>query len=147
MIGAIVFTFFIVWIANVTKAWLLYLGLFFVGMVLFAPGGMASLIVANLSLARAGLLGRLAPVYGALAAAGLVALAGFVALIEMLYHLELEAVNDPVLRLVGLRLDVRTVAPWIIAALVLAAGAALYHRAWRRFRARWEALQESAGTA
>ncbi len=65
----------------------------------------------------------------------------------MLYHLELEAVNDPVLRLVGLGLDVRTVAPWIIAALVLAAGAALYHRAWRRFRARWEALQENAGTA
>jgi branched-chain amino acid transport system permease protein len=66
VLGAIVFTFFVVWIANVTKAWLLYLGLFFVMMVLFAPGGIASVIVANLQVAKAGRLRRLLPAYGAL---------------------------------------------------------------------------------
>ena len=65
VIGAIVFTFFIVWIANVTKAWLLYLGLFFVGMVLFAPGGIASLIVANLPGGAGRALEAAAPAYGA----------------------------------------------------------------------------------
>jgi branched-chain amino acid transport system permease protein len=145
VLGAIVFTFFIVWIANVTKAWLLYLGLFFVGMVLFAPGGIASLVVANLRMARAGLLGGLAPVYGVLASAGLVALASFVALVEMVYHLELEAVNDPVLKLFGLGLNVKTAPPWIVAALVLAAGAAWYRHAWRRFRTRWDELHERLG--
>ena len=143
VLGAIVFTFFVVWIANVTKAWLLYLGLFFVMMVLFAPGGIASIIVANLQLAKAGRLQRLLPAYGALLLAGVAALAGFVALVEMLYHLELEAVNDPVLKFLGLALDVKTTPPWIAAAAVLAAGSALYALAWRRVRAR---LDEAHGT-
>ena len=138
VLGAIVFTFFVVWIANVTKAWLLYLGLFFVMMVLFAPGGIASLIVANLQVAKTGRLKRLAPAYGALLVAGVAALAGFVALVEMLYHLELEAVNDPVLKFLGLALNVKTVPPWIAAAAVLAGGSALYALAWRRVRARWD---------
>jgi branched-chain amino acid transport system permease protein len=134
VVGAVVFTFFVVWIANVTKAWLLYLGLFFVAMVLFAPGGIASLVVAGLQAAKAGRLRRLAPAYGALVAAGVAALAGFVALVEMLYHLELEAVNDPVLKLLGLGLNVKTVPPWIAAAAVFAAGGALCALAWRRLR-------------
>ena len=138
VLGAIVFTLFVVWIANVTKAWLLYLGLFFVMMVLFAPGGIASLIVANLQVAKTGRLKRLLPAYGALLVAGVAALAGFVALVEMLYHLELEAVNDPVLKFLGLALDVKTVPPWIVAAAVLAGGSALYALAWRRVRARWD---------
>jgi branched-chain amino acid transport system permease protein len=138
VLGAIVFTFFVVWVANVTKAWLLYLGLFFVAMVLFAPGGLASIVVANLQVAKAGRLARLLPAYAALAGAGVAALAGFVALVEMLYHLELEAVNNPVLKLAGLALNVRTAPPWIAAAAVLAAGSALYWLAWRRVRARWD---------
>jgi branched-chain amino acid transport system permease protein len=138
VLGAVVFTFFVVWIANVTKAWLLYLGLFFVMMVLFAPGGIASLIVANLQVAKTGRLKRLLPAYSALLVAGVAALGGFVALVEMLYHLELEAVNDPVLKLLGLGLNVKTAPPWIAAAAVLAAGSALYALAWRRVRVRWD---------
>jgi len=136
VLGAMVFTFFVVWIANVTKAWLLYLGLFFVMMVLFAPGGIASIIVANLQVAKTGRLQRLLPAYGALLLAGVAALAAFVARVEMLYHLELEAVNDPVLKFLGLALDVKTTPPWIAAAAVLAAGSAFYALAWRRVRAR-----------
>jgi branched-chain amino acid transport system permease protein len=134
VLGAIVFTFFVVWVATLTKAWLLYLGLFFVAMVLFAPGGLASLAVAGLAAARAGARERPLAAQVALGVAGLAALAGFVALVEMLYHLELEAVNDPVLKLAGLRLDVTTAPPWIAAAAVLAAGGALGAAAWRRAR-------------
>ena len=45
VIGAVVFTFFQTALSGFTKAWLLYLGLFFVAMVLFAPGGLASLLM------------------------------------------------------------------------------------------------------
>lgn len=134
VLGAIVFTLFVVWIAVLTKAWLLYLGLFFVAMVLFAPGGIASLVAAALQTAKGGRLRRLAPACAALAAGGAVAIAGFVVLVEMLYHLELEAVNDPVLRLFGVGLDVKTAPPWLTAAVVLAAGVALGTAAWRRVR-------------
>jgi len=145
ILGAVIFTFFVVAISAMTKAWLLYLGLFFIAMVLFAPGGIASVLALNLRAARAGLLRRLAPAYAAAAAAGLAALAGFVALVEMTYHLKLEAVNDPVLRLFGLALDVRAGVPWVGAAIVLLAGSALYWRAWKRVRARWNEVHERLG--
>jgi branched-chain amino acid transport system permease protein len=138
IIGAAIFVFFVVAISGVTKAWLLYLGLFFIVMVLYAPGGIASVVMLNLRAAKSGVLGRLLPAYVAAAAAGLLMTAGFVLLVEMLYHLELEAVNDPVLRLFGLALNVQAGLPWVAATLVLLIGTTLYRRAWRHVQARWE---------
>ncbi len=54
VVGAIVFVFFVVALSGFTKAWLLYLGLFFVLMVLYAPGGIASLILMQFPVIRAG---------------------------------------------------------------------------------------------
>jgi branched-chain amino acid transport system permease protein len=50
VIGAIVFTLFAVALSDLTKAWLLYLGLFFVMMVMFVPGGIASLLMMQVPL-------------------------------------------------------------------------------------------------
>ena len=144
-IGAVLYTFFVVAISSVTKAWLLYLGLFFMAMVLFAPGGVASIAVANLRVAQAGLFGRLAPAYGAALGAGLAALGGFAVIVEMLYHRELEAVNDPVLKLLGLKLNVTTAPPWLGAVAVLAAGLAALWLVSRRVRARWDEVHERLG--
>jgi branched-chain amino acid transport system permease protein len=49
-----------------TKAWLLYLGLIFLFMVMYAPGGIASLIMMNLRVAAFGRLRPLWPCYLAL---------------------------------------------------------------------------------
>src|SRR5215470_20013920 len=138
ILGAVILTFFAVAISGITKAWLLYLGLFFIAMVMFAPGGVASLVVLNLSVAKAGLFARLAPAYGVAIAAGLIAFGGFVAIIEMIYHFELEAMNDPVLKLCGLALNVTTAAPWIGAVAVFVVGSALCWPAWRCLRRRWD---------
>jgi branched-chain amino acid transport system permease protein len=43
-------------LSELTKAWLLYLGLIFLFMVMYAPGGIASLIMMNLRVARFGKL-------------------------------------------------------------------------------------------
>ncbi len=54
--------FFVVALSDYTKAWLLYLGLFFVLMVMYAPGGIASLIVMQVPvIARHALLARSGP--------------------------------------------------------------------------------------
>src|SRR3990172_2512213 len=45
ILGAVVFIFFVVALSGFTKAWLLYLGLFFLVMLLYAPGGIASIIL------------------------------------------------------------------------------------------------------
>ena len=46
--------FFVVALSGFTKAWQLYLGLFFVLMVVYAPGGVASLILMQIPIIRAG---------------------------------------------------------------------------------------------
>ena len=48
ILGAVVFVFFAVALSEYTKAWQLYLGVFFVLLVMYAPGGLSSLILMNL---------------------------------------------------------------------------------------------------
>ncbi len=138
VLGAICYTFFVVAIAGWSKAWLLYLGLAFMIMVMFAPGGLARIATLNLQALRLGYARRLALPYATGAATGALALAGFIALVEMLYHYQLEAVNDPVLPLFGLALDVKSPQGWIAAAAVFVLGALACWPAWRRVRALWD---------
>ena len=55
-------------LSELTKAWLLYLGLVFLFMVMYAPGGIASLIMMNLRVAKFGKFGRLLGAYAGAAA-------------------------------------------------------------------------------
>jgi branched-chain amino acid transport system permease protein len=59
IIGAVLMVLAFVLLSELTKAWLLYLGLIFLFMVMYAPGGMASLIMMNLRVAAFGKLRRL----------------------------------------------------------------------------------------
>ena len=74
-----------------TPAWQLYVGMVFMAVVMGAPGGLASLGVAQWHMVRAGLWGRLVGAYAALACTGAVAMAGLAATVEMLYHVQLRA--------------------------------------------------------
>ncbi len=70
IIGGILMVLAFVLLSEFTKAWLLYLGLIFLFMVMYAPGGVASLIMMNVRVAAFGFLKRLLPSYGLLADAG-----------------------------------------------------------------------------
>jgi branched-chain amino acid transport system permease protein len=52
IIGAVLLVLASVLLSELTKAWLLYLGLVFLFMVMYAPGGVASLIMMNLRVAK-----------------------------------------------------------------------------------------------
>ena len=52
IVGAIGLTYLDSTLADYTEAWLLYLGLTFSGIVMFAPGGLAGLIVMHGPIAR-----------------------------------------------------------------------------------------------
>lgn len=138
IIGGAIFIFFVVALSSYTKAWLLYLGMFFLAMVLYAPGGLASIVAMNLRAAKFGQLRRMAPHYGAATAAGLFALAGFIGLVEMIYHLSAEAGVNPVTRLFGFEVDVHTHAPWLAFSALFAAGLALFAWSWRGVRREWD---------
>src|SRR5436305_8311105 len=86
ILGAIVFIIFVAALSGFTKAWLLYLGLFFVLMVLYAPGGLASLVLMHIPILRARRLGFLALPYAAAACAAALAMAGIIGIVEMVYR-------------------------------------------------------------
>jgi len=142
ILGAIVFIFFVVALSGFTQAWLLYLGLFFLLMVLYAPGGLASLILMQLPVIRAGRIRELLVPYALAAAAALVVLAGLIGIVEMVYRLS-DAATSPQMSLFGVGFNARTNAPWIVFGGLLAAGLAALRVAARRVGARWGAIQEA----
>src|SRR5262249_13547881 len=129
-------------LSELTKAWLLYLGLVFLFMVMYAPGGIASLIMMNLRVASFGRLKELWVSYLALAFTALVALLGAAAMIEMVYHLQLNAALGPKLHFLGAPLDARGADSWFGAILILLTGVALFEVARRQFVRQWGEIQE-----
>ena len=142
IIGGVLMVLATVVLSELTKAWLLYLGLAFVLMVMYAPAGVAGLILANLRLAASGKLKSLLPGYLALAVTGALAFVGASAMVEMLYHLQLNEALGPVMKFCGVMLDAKGAAAWIGAALLFVAGAVSFELARRRFRVRWDAAQD-----
>jgi len=141
IIGAVLLVLASVLLSEVTKAWLLYLGLVFLLMVMFAPGGIASLIMMNLRVARFGKLKGLLGWYLALALTGAVMFFGVAAMIEMIYHLQLEDAQGPLLHFMGIGLNAKSAASWLGALAVAAVGTALFEATRRRFARRWGDVQ------
>jgi branched-chain amino acid transport system permease protein len=142
IIGAVLMVLALVLLSELTPAWLLYLGLVFLFMVMYAPGGIASLIMMNLRLAAFGKLRRVWTSYLALGGTGFVILAGAGAMIEMIYHLQLNAGSGPELAFMGATLNASSPDSWFGAALVLATGVALFELTRRRFVREWGDIQE-----
>jgi branched-chain amino acid transport system permease protein len=141
IIGAVLMVVAFVLLSEFTKAWLLYLGLIFMLMVMFAPGGIASLIMMNLRVAKFGKLKGLLGSYATLAATGLMAFLGVSALIEMVYHLQLNEALGPVMHFMGLEIDAASKLSWLGAAALALIGGALFWMVRGRFAHRWGEVQ------
>jgi branched-chain amino acid transport system permease protein len=140
IIGAILITVMQIVIGGMTHAWLLYFGLFFLFMVLMAPGGIASVIAIQRNLWMAGLFGRMVPHYLAVAVPILILLAGLVGLVEMSYALlagEGVGAGDTATKVMKMELHLNTAVPWLAALGVTAAGLALTRWIGGRTRAAW----------
>ena len=143
IIGAILMVLAFVLLSELTQAWLLYLGLIFIVMVMLAPGGVAALIMAQLRLARSGGLRRLWPAYVLLLASALLALSGAAALLEMVYQLQLGAALGPELRFMGITLDTQAPGSWLGALCVMLAGLGLFESRRRPFVRAWDEIQQA----
>ena len=142
IIGAVLMVVSFTLLSEVTKGWTLYLGLVFILMVMFAPGGVASLIMMNVRLAAFKKLARVAVWYPALLVTMFVMLAGAAALIELFYQMQLDAGNQTHTSVFGIGLDTRSAASWIGGVVVLLVGYALFELVRRRFGRVWGRVQE-----
>ncbi|MDR3368366.1 branched-chain amino acid ABC transporter permease [Rhodoferax sp.] len=126
IIGAVLMVLAFGLLPGLTPAWLLYLGVIFVGMVMLAPGGVAALALAAWRMAGQGTWARQWAPRLLMLAALVIAASAFVTGVEMVYHLQQSDVSGPMLSMMGLTLDTRSPVSWIGCAVVGMSGLALW---------------------
>jgi branched-chain amino acid transport system permease protein len=141
IIGGILMVLAFVLLSELTKAWLLYLGLLFLFMVMYAPGGIASLIMMNLRVAAFGKLKQIWVSYLGLFVTAFVALIGAGAMIEMVYHLQLNSALGDNLKFMGIVLNAKGVDSWFGSAFVMLTGLGLFEAIRRHFLIEWGDIQ------
>jgi branched-chain amino acid transport system permease protein len=141
IIGGVLMVIAFVLLSEITKAWLLYLGLVFLFMVMYAPGGIASLIMMNLRVAAFGRFKELAVSYLALAVTACVVLLGAAGMIEMVYHLKLNAALGPELKFLGSTMNAKSANSWFGCAFVMLTGIAMFEVVRRHFAYQWGEIQ------
>jgi branched-chain amino acid transport system permease protein len=141
ILGGILMVLAFVLLSEITKAWLLYLGLVFLFMVVYAPGGLAGLVMMNLRVAKAGALSRLLPSYAGFAVGLALMLAGAGAMVEMIYHLQLNAANGPELPFAGWVLNSQSTSTWAISLGLFLLGLAVFEMVRKQFARQWSDIQ------
>jgi branched-chain amino acid transport system permease protein len=130
ILGAVLVVLLQVMLSDITGAWMLYFGLIFILMVMFAPGGLAGLIMLHAPLWRNGTLHRVLPQYALVAIPAAMGLAGLILLIETAHHQMVKAASEgPAMHVFYVPFNSNSVWPWLIA-LVLLAGSLLLGRRW-----------------
>lgn len=142
IIGGVLMVLAAVLLSELTKAWLLYLGLIFLFMVMYAPGGVASLIMMNLRVASFGFLRKIWVSYLGLMVCALVMLLGAGVIIEMVYHLQLNAAMGPSLKFIGIQFNTSSLDHWFGAVFVLLTGLGLFELCRRQYQLDWGHIQE-----
>jgi branched-chain amino acid transport system permease protein len=138
ILGAVLVTFMQLSLANITHAWLLYFGLLFMGMVLWAPNGLAGLLMLHEPVWKAGLMKRLLPAYVLAALPALVIFLGAMILIEINYHLSLSIDPTAPMKLFKISFSAQSPLPWGVAIGLIIIGFVFFRRAARRVNRSWQ---------
>ena len=145
IIGAVLMTALQISLSDYTGAWLLYVGLMFVLVVMYAPWGLGGLVVMHQPLLAAGTLRRALPAYS-LALAPLVMLGvGIVGLIETAHHLLVNTAQGSAMHLLGVAYDAKSPLAWGVIVALLAAGIVTLRRVAPKVSGAYHAaVQEAA---
>jgi branched-chain amino acid transport system permease protein len=127
-----------------TSAWLLYLGVIFIAMVIYAPGGLLGLFANHIPIARMGRLGELVVPYVRVLIPTAIMTAGFILFVELVTHQTIGAAQGKKFGILGMKPDADGVLVWVIAIVAMLAGALWLRLEGRAFMAKWNALIEDA---
>jgi branched-chain amino acid transport system permease protein len=143
-LGALIVTLLQTLVSRFTSAWAFYLGITFVLIVLFAPGGLAGLIASHWRIWRADrrALMRLIPPYAVGAVTSLVGLAGVVVTTEMASFATNAARSSSTTVIFGLSLDIASAMPWLVATALMIAGFVLCRHAYPSIASAYRAANQ-----
>lgn len=142
ILGAIVYTFLNLTVVNITQAGQLYLGLLFMGIVLWAPNGMAGIIMVHEPVWKSKMFKKLIPSYLAALAAGLIAFFGLMIFVEINYHLSLSIDPEQPMQLLGVKFKVNSWRPWVLSIALMAAGFFMLKPIIRNIRQKWDEIAQ-----
>jgi branched-chain amino acid transport system permease protein len=140
IVGAVLITLLQSGLSLLSNAWLVYVGVLFISMVMFAPTGITGIIQAHGPIARTGRLSHLIVPYLRLVIPGLAVVVGVIGLVELASFLTIGAAQGKTLVLFGHTIDVNTAPPWIVAAICLVGGGIWLRLEGRAFHRVWDTL-------
>lgn len=120
MLGAVIGVLLTKLLPDYTAGWQMYLGIVFILVVVYAPGGISSLIKPGLEVLRKTVTYKRYALFARLVLSALCLLAGTILVIELLYH-QAAGASGP-LSMWGLTLDHLSVITWIVVLAILLAG-------------------------
>ena len=145
ILGAVTITWLQVSLSDYTTAWQLYLGIFFMAVVLFAPGGLSGLLLMHAPLLRRRALGGVVKAYAVALPPMLLALFGAVMLLEFNYRRATQPEAPSHLKLFGIDVDFASPAPWLVAIALVVLGSYAFRRAWPLVAEAWRRAGETPG--
>ncbi len=140
ILGAVAITWLQVSLSDYTTAWLLYLGLLFMGIVAYLPGGLAGIVIIHLAALRARALAAIVRSYLVVLPFVLAAAVGAILLIEIAYRRSTQPEAGAVMTLFWVSMDTSTPWPWLAAVALLVAGFAIARLLWHRVNDAWSAV-------
>jgi branched-chain amino acid transport system permease protein len=138
ILGAILVTYLQLGLANVTTVWQLYFGIIFIGVVMFAPGGIAGILMMHRPLVRARTLGMVVPAYLLALVPTLLLAGGIILAIESIAHFSANEGQSNVVGLLGVPFDTTAPSTWLAAAVLIVGGGLLARLTWKRIAAAWD---------
>jgi branched-chain amino acid transport system permease protein len=146
VLGAILVTLLSIKLSDFSEIWVLYFGILFVTIILFAPYGLSGILMMHVQFWRGPIgksfarLFRLLGAYLVAAIPALIMLAGGILLIEMIHHVAqkgAEGANMHFLRRSYLTINTHTVLPWVGAVVALIAGFFAFRFTWPTVANAW----------
>ena len=145
VLGAILVTYLQLGLANVTTVWQLYFGLIFIAIVMFAPGGIAGLVMMHRPLVRGGTLRMVIPSYLIAAIPTLVLAFGGILAIETAARYTESQGQGNLITFFKVPFDATAPTTWALAAVLVVIGFLVARMTWRRIAEAWDRASAAAG--
>jgi len=138
IIGAIFVTYLSLALSDLTAVWQLYFGLFFIAVVMFAPGGITGLLMKHRPLVRAGTLVTVLRAYLVALVPTLTMIAGLILAIEIVVQYTVNAGEDPHTKAFGVHFNAASPLIWLLSVGLIIGGFVVARQTWTWVGKAWD---------
>ena len=138
IIGAVVFILLQTVLGLQTHLWELYVGVIFVAMVMYFPGGLAGIIMSHAVAMSLGKLGLLVRPYLTCVLPAIIGILGLCGLIEMIFHMREAPTGETEMTLFWTAIDTHHIWAWLVFGVIAAGGILLARQQSSVLKEAWD---------